>query len=198
MGVTDIMSGQYCRGRRPGILDAVHALKPARSKVVVKLGARRAPSFTLCGRDIHALCGSCVVPSWGHAVQGRNTSVRGPIYQWPARHLCPKFQTQFQACFRVNWVYKFGHWSKSSFALTWAASSLYRVQSPNLTYTCPDISLALRSGRVDRTRTHCPRDASSEGRRVIELNFRSRMNLHCTLYHFSSRSMTSTSFLGGI
>ena len=38
--------GQDCRGRRPGILDAVHVLRPARSEVVVKLGARRAASLT--------------------------------------------------------------------------------------------------------------------------------------------------------
>jgi hypothetical protein len=50
MGVADVMSGKVrfdCRGRRPGILDAVHALRPARSEVAwvsrlrswVKLGA---------------------------------------------------------------------------------------------------------------------------------------------------------------
>ena len=36
--------GQDCRGRRPGILDAVHVLRPARSEVVVKLVARRVPT----------------------------------------------------------------------------------------------------------------------------------------------------------
>jgi hypothetical protein len=54
----------YCRGRRPGILDGVHALRPARSEVVVKLCARRVPSLTqLHGRDTHALCGPCVTQS---------------------------------------------------------------------------------------------------------------------------------------
>jgi hypothetical protein len=49
MGVADVMLGQVrfdCRGRRPGILDAVHALRPTRSQVVVKLGNHRAPSLT--------------------------------------------------------------------------------------------------------------------------------------------------------
>jgi hypothetical protein len=44
------------------MLDAVHALRPARSEVAVKLGARRAPSLTqLRRRDTHALCGPCVI-----------------------------------------------------------------------------------------------------------------------------------------
>ena len=64
-------SGQDCRGRRPGILDAVHALRPARSEVVVKLGARRAASLTqLRGRDTHALCGPCVMLRMGDVVAG--------------------------------------------------------------------------------------------------------------------------------
>jgi hypothetical protein len=60
MGVADVMLGQVrfdCRGQRPGMLDAVHVLRPARSEVVVKLGAHRAASLTqLRGRDTHALC----------------------------------------------------------------------------------------------------------------------------------------------
>jgi hypothetical protein len=39
MGVADIMLGQVrfdCRGLRPGMLDAVHVLRPARNEVVVK------------------------------------------------------------------------------------------------------------------------------------------------------------------
>jgi hypothetical protein len=63
--------GKYCRGRRPGILDAIHALRRARSKVVVKLGARRASSLTqLCGRYTHALCGLCVMESMDDVVHG--------------------------------------------------------------------------------------------------------------------------------
>jgi hypothetical protein len=49
MGVTDVTLGRlgkYCRGRRLDMLDAVHALSPGRSEVVVKLGARRAPNVT--------------------------------------------------------------------------------------------------------------------------------------------------------
>jgi hypothetical protein len=43
------------RGQRQGILDAVHALRPARRDVVVKLGVRRAPSLIqLRGCDTHA------------------------------------------------------------------------------------------------------------------------------------------------
>jgi hypothetical protein len=71
MDVADVMSGQVrfdCRGRRPGILDAVHALRPARSEVVVKLGAC---SLTqLRRRDTHALCGPCMMRSMGGVVHG--------------------------------------------------------------------------------------------------------------------------------
>jgi hypothetical protein len=67
-----VRSGQYCRGRMPGILDAVHALRPERSKVVVKLGALWAPSLTqLRRRDthaVHALHG----PGLGHIGKGHN------------------------------------------------------------------------------------------------------------------------------
>jgi hypothetical protein len=78
MGVAEVMLVSI--DRRPGILDAVHALRPSRSKVVVKLGARRAPSLTrLCGHDTHALCGPCMVPSMHDDGQGLNTSVRGTI-----------------------------------------------------------------------------------------------------------------------
>jgi hypothetical protein len=39
------------------ILYALHALRPASSKVVVELGALWTPSLSqLCGRDTHALC----------------------------------------------------------------------------------------------------------------------------------------------
>jgi hypothetical protein len=63
--------GQDCRGRRPGILDAVHVLRPARSEVVVKLGARRAASLTqLRGRDTHAVCDPCVMRCMGDVVDG--------------------------------------------------------------------------------------------------------------------------------
>ncbi len=48
------------------ILYAVHALRPAKSKVVVKLCARGAPILTqLCGCDTHAFCSSCVMGSMG-------------------------------------------------------------------------------------------------------------------------------------
>ncbi len=56
--------GQDCRGRRPGILDAIHVLRPARSEVVVKLGAQ------LRGRDTHALCDPCVMRCMGDVVAG--------------------------------------------------------------------------------------------------------------------------------
>jgi hypothetical protein len=49
----------------------VHALRPARSQVVVKLGACRAPSLTqLRGRDTHALWGPCVVWSMDPITHG--------------------------------------------------------------------------------------------------------------------------------
>ncbi len=50
-------SGQDCRGRRPGILDAVH-VSGWRRELVVRLGARRAPSLTQAdGCAVHAGCG---------------------------------------------------------------------------------------------------------------------------------------------
>ncbi len=56
----------------------VHAMRPARSKVVVKLGARRASSLTqLCGRDTHALCGPCVIRYMCDVVHGC-----GPTLCW--------------------------------------------------------------------------------------------------------------------
>ncbi len=61
-----VRSGGDCRGRRPGIFDAVHELRPVRSEVVVKLGARRAASLTwLRGRDTHALFSPCVMRPMG-------------------------------------------------------------------------------------------------------------------------------------
>ncbi len=63
--------GKYCRGWRPGIIDAVHALRPLRSEVVVKL----APSLTTTLWTLHL----CVVQSMHDAVQGWDTLVRGTI-----------------------------------------------------------------------------------------------------------------------
>ncbi len=46
--------------------DAVHSLRPVRSKVVVNLGVRRAPSWTqLRRRDTNAECGLCMMLSMG-------------------------------------------------------------------------------------------------------------------------------------
>ncbi len=56
--MTYVTLGCYVRLGRPGILDAVHALRPARSEVVVKLGLTQ-----LRGRDTYALCGRCLTRS---------------------------------------------------------------------------------------------------------------------------------------
>ena len=53
--------GQDCRGRRPGILDAVHALRSGVALLRLTL---------LRGFDTHALCGTCVMRSMGAAVHG--------------------------------------------------------------------------------------------------------------------------------
>jgi len=54
-----------------GCVSDVMLGQPARSEVVVKLGARRAASLTqLRGRDTHALCDPCVMRCMGDVVAG--------------------------------------------------------------------------------------------------------------------------------
>ncbi len=66
--------GQYSRGRRPGILDAVHVLRPARSKVVVKPGLPNFADATPmhCVRSMRCAVYAWQGPGSEHIGQGHN------------------------------------------------------------------------------------------------------------------------------